>query len=354
MNVEEWLRHQARGVSAVPGPPDGKDRIVAAVRAYRRRRAGATLLAGAVTAAVVLGITLGLPRASEEVLAPASGPEASESDAPRPDSSAAPWINEPGTSYQPPPAPPITGRACGGRDLEARVGGGGAALGSAIQTIKLINASDSRCVLRGAPPMTAIAQTGAQPVKRGRFGQQPLALGAGAEALLVLSARADCASAAGDIANQMNLQLVEGEPPREAHGIELPVNCGRPSLVAFEPREPEPAPRSDDPLSFLEATWKGPDAAPAGSTMEYVVTLTNPTGADISLDRCPSYTQFAHKSEETLLLNCAAVPTIKAGEAESFAVRLALPRSPEPSVIKISWQLEVADGTFTGAEISVK
>jgi hypothetical protein len=358
MNAEEWLRQQAPSVSSVAGPPDGKDRVIAAVRSYRRRRASAALLAGAGAAAVVLGVGVGLPSASDDVLAPATTPKVTQSatSASRP---AAAWINEPGTAYEPPPSPPVTGRACTGRDLEIRASRVGAALGSTVQSIILTNSSGSRCVISRVPKMTMTSRSG--DVRRsvegsGREGGETIALAPGAAAYVIVGVvTVECGSAAVDIADRMSLQVTEGEPSRLVRGLGLPLNCSKPSVRGFGTREPAPDMPSEDPSSRLEATWDGPDAAPAGSMMYYVITLTNSTSADISLDPCPSYTQYAHqKASEPLLLNCADVPVIRAGEKESFAMRLALPTRPKGSFIKVGWHLEVADGTSAGSVISLQ
>jgi len=114
---------------------------------------------------------------------------------------------------------------------------------------------------------------------------------------------------------------------------------------------PEAAPPS--PLDVLTVTDTMPAVAAPGSTVDYTVTLANPTGRAVALSPCPSYEEYlglpgaqasASASYYPLLdtryyyLNCQAAPLIPAGGSVTFAMEVPVP--PGAGAAKYGWQLQ--------------
>jgi hypothetical protein len=81
------------------------------------------------------------------------------------------------------------------------------------------------------------------------------------------------------------------------------------------------------PLADLQIDVMLPPSVPRGSTLHYVVALTNPTDHDISLDPCPSYIEDGIGAKEQHLLNCSVVQSIPAHGTVRFAMEMAIPDS---------------------------
>jgi Domain of unknown function (DUF4232) len=110
------------------------------------------------------------------------------------------------------------------------------------------------------------------------------------------------------------------------------------------PQPPEEAP-PPSPLDVLTATQTMPAAAAPGSTVDYTVTLANPTGRAVALSPCPSYEEFiglpgaqVSASASYYYLNCQAAPVIPAGGSVTFAMRIQVPDGT--GLAKFLWQLQ--------------
>lgn len=346
MSTEDWFRQQAEGGLDVEGPPDGVQRIQARIRARTRRRR-LTVTVGAV-AMVVAAVSVSGVLLQNWL----SGPDPAKQPGPAaaPEATAAPWIDAKGQPFQASEAPWRQWRNCAPPDIDITVGRQGAFQGNATQQLTLANTSTTDCVLRGAPRITAVANKGgAHPVAVGSYSQTAVPLQSGAMARVVVGAPAGC-SEQGEIARSLEVAVNDRAVPRTASDTWVPLACGEPSLLVFEPVD---EPEANGPLNSLEATWEGPTSAESGATIDYVVALHNPTEEDIALEPCPSYTQTAEdRLAETLLLNCEAVPVIKAGETARFAMRLTVPESPD-SEIKVGWHLEAENGATAGAVLTL-
>ncbi len=342
MKLDDWLHGQAQKMPVMTGPPDGADRIVARVRVrVRRRRLGAFTLVAATAGAAVWGLVMFSSSSPPKGVAPSSTATAVPADAA--------WVDKPGVPFDPTNASWHRWRPCAGGDISATAGRQGAWHGNAAKSVTLTNTSTTDCVLRGAPQITAVAPSGAQAVDPGRFADQDVPLAVGADALVAVGAPAACEPMAKDLARTLQLSIGT-ETPRSLDA-QLPLTCGPPSLLNFEATD---EPLTGGALSKLQAEWQGPNTAQAGATIDYVIALHNPTGADIALNPCPSYTQGAGGvAMETLLLNCEAVPVMKAGETKTFAMRIALPQTEAPQ-LKVGWHLEVEGGTSTGTVLDLR
>jgi hypothetical protein len=199
--------------------------------------------------------------------------------------------------------------------------------------------------------MTAVAATRHAAVDAGRFAGTLLPLAGQGAARMLISVPAACPpSGIENTAVTLNISRLGG--PTMLTGVYIPLACGTPVVGLFEPDGDFPP--SNDPLSHLEAMLEGPDTVSPGQEYEYVVTLLNPTSDDISLDECPSYTQtFEDLRSETLELNCAAITSIPAGMARTFAMKTTVPEAADPQ-LKFGWHLETESGASTGLLLSVR
>jgi hypothetical protein len=80
----------------------------------------------------------------------------------------------------------------------------------------------------------------------------------------------------------------------------------------------------------------------AGSTLTYIVVLTNPTDGPISLTPCPGYIQSARTStpvKDLYALNCAPVAAIDAHKTVRFEMRMAIPGDTPTGSLTIFWSL---------------
>lgn len=348
MKAEEWLREQAETVDLVSGPPDGKDRILSRVRSRSSKRRvlqilAASLEAGVVVLAVIV-VVAAIGRAN-----PLPAAFASATAMPSREPAAIQWIDLPGAKFHP---APVSAAPCVPADLTFEPTRQGAYHGLATQQIVVTNTSASACKMVGAPVMSARAKALSKSVDRDNFTNESLVIESGTEAMMLVGAPARCTPKDAEIADTLAISIGSATAI-QVRGIYLPLTCGSPVLVLFEDEAAAP---SADPLSSLVASWMGPGSTAPGSTVSYVVRLANPTGQNIELAPCPSYTQHANGDDvsETLLLNCADAPIIPAGGFKDFGMQLTLPSDLTSAEIKVGWHLEVANGTTTGSVITLR
>jgi hypothetical protein len=111
------------------------------------------------------------------------------------------------------------------------------------------------------------------------------------------------------------------------------------------------------PLDQLTGTVAVAETANRGAVLHYTVTITNPTGAPVSLASCPSYTQSLYDDgkliSNTLRLNCGATGAqIGANSSVTYEMQLAIPASLPAGGAKLSWNLQ--NGPSVGALIALQ
>jgi hypothetical protein len=84
-----------------------------------------------------------------------------------------------------------------------------------------------------------------------------------------------------------------------------------------------------------------PASVAAGSTLDYVVDLTNPTQKAVALDPCPVYGESLETVEAVYLLNCGGV-SVPAGGSVRFEMHLALPISTPRGPGLVQWAMSRA------------
>ncbi|MGH9129477.1 MAG: DUF4232 domain-containing protein [Acidimicrobiales bacterium] len=257
-----------------------------------------------------------------------------------------PWVDTPGHMFVPvrlpgPPPPPTNARPCTATDLsvsKAYNNGGG---GHLDQYFELRNTSASTCILSGFPGVVA-TQAGrpdAVGTDGGFFvghGDTPADMAPGGRTRLGIETNSDCSAFPGGRA---------GVPPYHSVVVTIPgggkvtlhgsfaVVCGL-FVGAFD--VPQAPPRySQPPLEGATARLELPSSVAAGTTLDYVVDLTNPTGRAMELNPCPSYQQ----GKALFQLDCANVHSLAPDHTVRYAMQQAIPAGTPTGPTDVYWSL---------------
>lgn len=119
-----------------------------------------------------------------------------------------------------------------------------------------------------------------------------------------------------------------------------------------------PAPPPPPALAAVRVALELPGQVLAGTTLRYVVDLTNPTDAAIPLDSCPDYLQAADdlptlpNASKLRQLNCDIVHALPAHGTVRYAMHLPVRAESRAGPTSVVWQLAL-DGTSPEATGSV-
>jgi hypothetical protein len=315
---------------------------------------------------------------------------------PGPDSSAAydvAWVDRPAPtpyvpSAAPVPPPPTDSPPCRADQVSARYADGAGAAGNVVFRLEFSNLGPQACLLRGVPRVVAtqpglpqrVATPGNYELLQGGLPGD-MAPGGHTDLALDYGTACDTTPQAGTAYHHLSVTLPGGGT------VPVTVPGGRP---AFDPTcgfevghfydpipQPDPPP---PPYAGLVASLTLPDWAQAGSELDYVVTLTNPTVQAIGLDPCPGYVEAANSGQtqtivthpslppakqdprqvpialakQAYALNCATVTTIPAHQAVRYQMRLQLPPTTPPGSTNIYWSLWSAGKVFTTGAVEVR
>lgn len=353
--ADERLEELVRRTLAVRQPPglpsmDPWPAVRAGVGRRRRRRrlmvAGGTLTAIA-AGVVVFGVVR--PAAPARLVTPAAPP-----------ARVVPWLDQPASPYpvvQLTPSPPPLLRSCQSADLQVVGVTTSAAAGTLITGVSLRNRSGSGCTVSGYPRLAGLGPTGVwrsiaavqSGVGNSMTAQVPATLAPGQSTRAVIWTSDGCSAinrpnfVPTPTVLQTYRQLAIGLPGGGWLSTTASINtvCGV-WVFLFSTPSAEPVP-SPGPYAGLTATLTLPSTVRSGTTVDYVVTLSNPTDRTIRFDPCPVYTEGGYANgqfHQTYRLNCAAAPAVPAHGAVRFAMRLHLPAIPTPTAAKFLWTLE--------------
>ena len=259
------------------------------------------------------------------------------------------------------PAAQAAARACAAADLQVSAGPAGAYHGQATQEIRLANTGGEACQLPGFPgvqlqPANEAPQTVGASELAPQLASTRLDLDPGEEAILLLGTPGSCEAATRPqrkVSKRLQLAL-PGGGVKSVDGVHIDTLCGRATVMRFERVQGEAAARAQalktgGTLSQLTGSLSAPDQATRGGTLHYVVTLSNPTSAPVSLASCPAYTQSVYADGKaaagTLPLNCAgAGMQIPARSSVSFDMQVTVPAGLAADSVKLSWKLEGGPG----------
>ncbi|MFL6672193.1 MAG: DUF4232 domain-containing protein [Massilia sp.] len=272
-------------------------------------------------------------------------------------------------AHSAPTVPAPGAHPCAAGDLRIVAGPAGAYRGLATQEIRLTNVGTDACHLAGFPniqllPSNEAPQTvGASDVAP-QLANERVDLAPGDDVVMLLGTPGSC-EAANQPQRKVNKRLqlaLPGGGLKVLEGVYVDTLCGRATVVQFQPvrndaaanaRAPKPA----SALNQLTGTLSAPDEVTRGSTLHYVVTLSNPTANPISLGSCPAYTQSLYAdgkaADSTLRLNCgAAGAQIAANASVRFEMQAQVPADLAAGNMKLSWKLQ--DGPGVGKIINLR
>lgn len=267
--------------------------------------------------------------------------------------------------------PLANARSCRPSDLRVVSATGlGAAMSNTLFAVTLRNISGSPCTVIGYPTVSGVDAHGVihrLTVARGSyFGDPgPPANIAPGDTVRVNVSGGDACQELFDghhlVYPTLRLSLPSGGTI-DVDGTAFDAICGV-SVSAFG--VPSAAsPPTDVPPSPLTASISAPPDATPGTTLRYIVTLTNPTTTAYPLTPCPAYEEYVGSAGPngswvgTFVegyLNCDAVASILPGESVSFAMELALPANqPVSDQAKFGWHLQGDAGPFTAASLRIE
>ena len=273
-----------------------------------------------------------------------------------------PWVDRPAPHYTPPPwvAPPAdtaSAAPCRTRQLRVTSSQVGAAAGSGVQRFAFTNVSSATCMLGGFPTVTGELASGRRRALRiarpagGTFTGKvvPADIPPGKQGRLDLTFSDACPTGRRVFARNVAFVLPGGGSVetgyriwRTCHGMAMS-QLGR---HAPEPVPPHRKPGTPDTLR-VGLSLTSMTRIRSGSTLRYVVTLSNSRGTPVSLRRCPSYTEGLAATpvkgrnasvERSFLLNCESIRVIGPHRQVRYAMELAI-RPALPSLAKVYWHL---------------
>ncbi len=334
-----------------PNWPDASERVRAGIRRRRRRRVA--LAAGTVTLATLAATTIGFalmrgqagPRPTHPTPTTIPTPSAS----PTAEAGAIPWRGLPPVAHEPTLSPRPAAAPCRTADLALDPIETNGAGGTLEHIIEVRNAGRSRCTLAGRPTLlktdpasgaVSVVAVRTRTVVTPPANSAPATIDPGERAWLDLETHGSCLVGQPSIVySGLVLQLADGG--RIALRTSVDATCG---VGLGEWYRPTPPPKANA-WDVLTPAIQAPASVRAGDALDYVVVLTNSTGADVPLSPCPNYLESLSgvKAAGAYELNCA-VPAIPAGGSLRFAMRLAIPAFVQAGTVTLTWSLDDGAG----------
>ena len=299
-----------------------------------------------------------------------SSPKASSAATP------VPWISATPTSLliptPTPTIPPAGTPACRSADLTVVFGGIGALTGGQLSaTVLFGNRTERACVLQGEPGVELFDRNG----QRLQISNSP-ALGMPSNPVVVMPGTADLqvhVARAGVGYVEMDWATHDGAgnacvpTPPEATQVAVVLRGGdttprvpvsdvmsrwtsiapcysRLSVSAFQAFDVPEASPSANPLANLAIRLDAPSSVLAGSTLHYVVTLSNNSSEPFHFPSdCPSYIEWGADStaafgKEVHVLNCTPVQVVEPAQSVPFAMEIQVAASTAPGKYSLRWQ----------------
>lgn len=131
---------------------------------------------------------------------------------------------------------------------------------------------------------------------------------------------------------------ISGGISKVVHKPHLTFPCGMATTPFFTPT---PAPTySKNPLVGLIPRLRLPATVKAGTTLSYVVALTNPGSQPVALSPCPAYLENSSIPTKLVYrLNCQSVRTIPAHGQVTYQMEMAIPNTAPSGMTKVGWIL---------------
>jgi len=270
---------------------------------------------------------------------------------------AVPWVDRAGRIFLPSPLPtrPLAANAppCTAAQVRVFPDGGNGGGGHSYQTFAFRNVSRATCLLRGYPPVVA-SEPGKAPVAAangGFFVGRELSgnMPPGGVTTLSIETERDCPARYANPNQYPHLiyHTVTIGIPGGSHVViraMFDVLCG---LYTGQFAVAQPPQRyTQSPVADARVTLEMPSGAIAGTTLDYVVDLTNPTATSMVLSPCPGYDQgLGAAGRVTILaLNCPAQRLIPAHRTVRFAMRLDVSGDTPTGPDTVYWEIAAPVG----------
>lgn len=336
MGLDSWKRSVRRA-------------IIVLVARGRRRWTGVISLNG--VALALLLSACGQAATATVRQGPATDPVA--------DAGVVPWASLPAAPI-PPYGPALAAASpCRSGDVRVTVGGHNGASQQQFTYIDVTNTSNTACAVSGYPDVVGEGQgitptTPSSLTKVSGFNEPGMqyALGPGATAGFTVEQSDSCDSDPN--APSVDYQQLVITLPGGGNAVltdALPKTCPGLAETIYTHVFTEAG-----PLAPLTAKVTAPASVKLGaSSVDYSVTLNNPSSAPVSLYPCPNYTEFASDGPkiqpQTFRLNCSHVEEVEPGRSVTFTMRVAIlqpPPFPKKYDLGISWQLDSPEGNNNG------
>jgi len=283
-------------------------------------------------------------------------------------SHAVPWVASVASPYRasasspapPPPLPEYSG--CTASQLSGRVGSSSSGAGNVYYYFFLTNSSSTSCTIANGPSSAvAYGTDGSQLTLStaalngfGSLAGPPVNLKPGQSAQAVSDSAEGMANCSDARSYTLDALAIGVGGSGSVH-VSLPQGqsltfdfCGStlPMLLGFGAQDAGYS-QPPQPLDVLTVGRSMPGTVGPGSTADYTVTLSNPTGSAVRLSPCPSYAesmipagQSANQASTTYYyyLNCKAAAEIPAHGSVTFAMEIPVPLST--GTARYSWQLQ--------------
>lgn len=266
------------------------------------------------------------------------------------DRGAIPFVDTPGRMFagvavpgRPPPA--TNARPCAAADLTVTPlseSGGGSLM---YQGYVFHNASATTCILRGFPKVVATSPGRPDVVATdANFFPGPTTpanMAPGGATQLNLETSTVCSAFPGGSRTIVPYTTVVVSIPG---GGQLTLNgkleliCGLSTGAFYVPQPPQHYTQS--PLTGATAKLDLPSSVSAGTTLHYLVELTNPTDQAMVLDPCPSYSQGIGRAGKGFLqLNCTTVHKLAAHHTVRYAMQIAILPDTPTGPTQVYWSI---------------
>ena len=320
------------------------------------RVAGPAAIAGLVA-------TIGVAGCGSTVASLARAGPPSPSISPVSERGAVPWVDQPGQFFKPRPLPvhyrPANAPPCTAAQIRVSPDGQNGATGDSLWYFAFRNVSGSTCILRGYPSAVA-SQPGEPDVTATHFGwfvkdERSGNMRPGGVTGLLLVTSVNCP--AGQ-ANANAAPVYHSVTVTIPGGGQVVINgsfdmvCGLQTSM-FSVRQPQQR-YTQSPVSGARVALDLPTGVVAGSTLDYVAALTNPTGTDMVLSPCPGYEQgLGLAGKAVLSLNCRAQRTIPAHQTVRFAMRLHVPADTPTGPGSLFWSIAAPADIFAHGSLHI-
>jgi uncharacterized protein DUF4232 len=271
-----------------------------------------------------------------------------------------PWVSRPLPTYTVPDPKlvryPTSAPLCRGSQLRVSQGRNAVGLGNRLEELVFTNLGASPCLLRGYPAISAETPAGTRrllhPLRGGTyFGLLvPADLRPGGHVFLDFGT-SNCACRCEGGAPVRYRDLVFTLPHGgsvQGRDVSISQDCFL-SMSAFGLPARYALPRAvPGTAGALRARLRLPASVRAGSTLRFVVTLSNPAKTPVTLDPCPGFTEGIYTSglsaRHSFALNCDSVRSIPAFGHVRYELRLAVPSRATPGPAKLGWGMNTPTG----------